>query len=300
MPRALLLCEYPALNGGERSLLAVLPTLQQAGWEFDAWCPGVGPLAAAFSALGVRTIAHVPVSDPRTTLAERRADLKDVLSCAPRYDLVHANSLATGRVSGPVVEAARIPSISHLRDIVGLNKTAIADLNRHRRLLAVSAATRTHHVAQGLAGEKTEVLYNGIDAKTFKATAPSQYLHRELKVFSETKFVAVIGQLILRKGQDAALAAAVAAMERNYDLHVLVVGKRHSEKFETIAFEEKLHDLPEEYADRVHFLGTRMDVPRLLTECSLLLHMARQEPLGRVLLEAAASGLPSACTRRWD
>jgi len=90
--------------------------------------------------------------------------------------------------------------------------------------------------------------------------------------------------------------AVVAAMERNYDLHVIVVGKRHSEKFETIAFEEKLHDLPREYADRVHFLGTRMDVPRLLAECSLLLHMARQEPLGRVLLEAAASGLPIVAT----
>jgi glycosyltransferase involved in cell wall biosynthesis len=44
-------------------------------------------------------------------------------------------------------------------------------------------------------------------------------------------------------------------------------------------------------AGRVHFLGTRTDVPTLLAECDLLVHAARQEPLGRVLLEAAASGL---------
>jgi len=41
----------------------------------------------------------------------------------------------------------------------------------------------------------------------------------------------------------------------------------------------------------VHFLGLRDDVDRVLNELAFLVHPARQEPLGRVLLEAAASGL---------
>jgi len=41
---------------------------------------------------------------------------------------------------------------------------------------------------------------------------------------------------------------------------------------------------------RVHFLGVRNDIEQLLGELTLLVHPARQEPLGRVLLEAAASG----------
>ncbi len=49
-------------------------------------------------------------------------------------------------------------------------------------------------------------------------------------------------------------------------------------------------------ASRVHFLGSRSDVPQLLNECQLLVHAARQEPLGRVLLEAAASGLAVVAT----
>ena len=49
-------------------------------------------------------------------------------------------------------------------------------------------------------------------------------------------------------------------------------------------------------AGRVHFLGTRNDVPQLLPECALLVHAARQEPLGRVLLEAAACGLAVVAT----
>jgi glycosyltransferase involved in cell wall biosynthesis len=46
----------------------------------------------------------------------------------------------------------------------------------------------------------------------------------------------------------------------------------------------------------VHFLGSRNDVPRLLNECTLVVHAARQEPLGRVLLEAAASGVAVVAT----
>ncbi len=39
------------------------------------------------------------------------------------------------------------------------------------------------------------------------------------------------------------------------------------------------------------FLGYRPDVDRILRELALLVHPARQEPLGRVLLEAAAAGV---------
>ena len=38
-------------------------------------------------------------------------------------------------------------------------------------------------------------------------------------------------------------------------------------------------------------MGVRSDVDRMLGEATLLVHPARQEPLGRVLLEAAAAGI---------
>jgi glycosyltransferase involved in cell wall biosynthesis len=43
-------------------------------------------------------------------------------------------------------------------------------------------------------------------------------------------------------------------------------------------------------------LGTCADVAPVLRECELLVHAARQEPLGRVLLEAAACGLAIVAT----
>jgi glycosyltransferase involved in cell wall biosynthesis len=49
-------------------------------------------------------------------------------------------------------------------------------------------------------------------------------------------------------------------------------------------------------AGRAHFLGYRADVPGILPELTMLAHPARQEPLGRVLLEAAATGVPIVAT----
>jgi glycosyltransferase involved in cell wall biosynthesis len=298
MPRALLLCEYPALNGGERSLLAVLPTLQQAGWEFDAWCPGVGPLADSLTSLGVRVFAQKLIVERANSLEQRRADLAAVLALGSKCDLVHANSLSMGRLSGPVVEAAGVPSISHLRDIIALNRAAITDLSRHTRLLAVSDAARKHHLAQGLAAEKCETLYNGIDTERFRPLQRSGYLHRELGIERYCRMIGVVGQIILRKGLDTALAAMLRRIARWDDEHVVVVGARHSEKPETIEYERSLHDIVASVGltSRVHFLGTRDDMPRLLRELSLLVHAARQEPLGRVLLETAACAVPIVTT----
>ena len=44
-------------------------------------------------------------------------------------------------------------------------------------------------------------------------------------------------------------------------------------------------------------MGQREDVELLMRTSDVMLHMAHQEPLGRVLLESFASGLPTVATR---
>ncbi len=71
----------------------------------------------------------------------------------------------------------------------------------------------------------------------------------------------------------------------------LIAGERFSTKAETQCFEVQLRNLASgPFAGRLFFLGERKDVHRLLPELTLLVHPARQEPLGRVLLEAGAAG----------
>ena len=154
------------------------------------------------------------------------------------------------------------------------------------------------HVAQGLDGDKCVVTYNGVDLDQFAPRPATGYLHRELNLPNAARLVATIGQLGLRKATDVALAAALEIASDVPDVHWLIVGERTSDKQESLDFERRLHSIAAEapLAGRVHFLGRRNDVHLLLNECVLLVHAARQEPLGRVLLEAAASGVPVVAT----
>jgi glycosyltransferase involved in cell wall biosynthesis len=362
MTSVLLLCEYATLNGGERSMLSTLDAVCAAGFRPAVMCPPEGPLAEAVgrvsnSPITVGQVANLPflcqqagtllyidrqvgnlphdielipfsvrdASGTRRSQSQFREELAAVLR-RRRPALLHANSLSMGRLSGPVAAELGVPSLAHLRDIIRLSRQAVADLNCHRRLLAVSEATRAYHVAAGLEAAKTFVLHNGVDLERFAPRPAAGYLHRDLGLPPETPLVGTIGQIGLRKGQDVLLRAAELLADRFPQVHYVIVGERFSDKAESRQFEAMLRgglsqfsrapcaawsrkrDCPlppipngvqgggrsetASYDTRLHFLGFRNDVDRLLNELTLLVHPARQEPLGRVLLEAAACGVP--------
>jgi glycosyltransferase involved in cell wall biosynthesis len=299
MPRLLILCEYPTLLGGERSMLATLRVVAAAGFDLAVVAPANGPLADTLCDMGFSHIVWQTrdAAGDRCPLDRLRTDLAGIIRDA-RPDLLHANSLLAARIAGPVAAACGLPSIGHLRDIIRLTAQAVADLNRHVRLLAVSRATRDFHVRQGVDAAKCFVANNGVDLNVFRPRPPSGYLHRELNLPAEARLIAVIGQLGLRKGTDVALNAAARVAEPADSVHWLIVGERTSNKVESREFEAALHSLAAEspLAGRVHFVGARSDISALMNECTLLVHAARQEPLGRVLLEAAASGLAAVAT----
>ena len=287
------LCEYGSINGAEKSLLAMLRQLRllpKAEFSPRAVAPPAGPFAAELDRLG---IPHIPWPGDFAglTLAAKRGCLEKILLAHPT-DLVHANSVSMGRLSGPVLQALGIPGVSHLRDIIRLNRAAIDDLNQHKRLFAVSQATREFHVRQGIDPAKCVTLYNGVDLQKFRPKTPVKYLHHELGIPVQTRFLGCIGQIGMRKGQDVLLDAVTPILEP-LDLHLVLVGERFSGKDEAVQFEKSLR---RHASSRVHFLGIRDDIPDLLPELALLVHPARQEPLGRVLLESLACGVPAIAT----
>lgn len=298
MSQLLVLCEYATVSGGEQSMLATLDGVRRAGFDVAVATPPDGALPEELAFQGVEVIPFVFHDSTGRRLPQEtlRAELARLLR-ARRPDLLHANSLSMGRLSGPVASELALPSIAHLRDILNLSARATADLNRHTRLLAVSEATRRFHVASGLAADRTRVLYNGVDLDKFQPRSQSGSLHRELGLSPDVDLVGTVGQICLRKGQDVFVQAATLLAERPPGVHYVVVGERWSDKPESRRFEAELHAASTgPLAGRLHFLGFRNDVDRILGDLSVLVHPARQEPLGRVLLEAAAAGLAVVAT----
>jgi glycosyltransferase involved in cell wall biosynthesis len=297
--RVLVLCEFSSLNGGERSLLSALDAGPTQGLELMVAAPASGPLAAQ---LRERQLAHFPFRyddgrGHRLTVNQRRSQLGQLLDQTD-CQVLHANSLATSRLAGPVARRLGIPSLGHLRDIMRISDQAVRDISCHRRLLAVSQATKQWYVDAGLPSDQLHVEYNGVDLQSFRKRPRSGWLHAELKVPDSALLVGSVGQIGLRKGFDVLIDAAQTVLQARADVHFVIAGKRYSQKDESRAFEAMLLAAASRPPLRghIHFLGQRDDVRELMNEWDLLLHTARQEPLGRVLLEAAASGLPILAT----
>jgi len=290
-PKVLLFFEYGTLNGGEFSLLAMLETLGQTEFEFVAAAPQSGMLTGRLEQLGMRVLPLTlrDAQGQKRSMERINAHLLELIARVSP-DLVHANSLSMGRMLGRIAPQLSIPCTSHLRDIIKLSKAAVSDLNQHTGLIAVSQATKQFHHKQGVLPDILQVIYNGVDTGVFQPRRPSTRLKQELGLGADAILLANIGQICLRKGQTL-LAQAAASLAQDFpQANYLFIGERHSQKQESIAYERAIRDIFQDAGieDRLFCLGFRQDIPALLNEIDLLVHTAHQEPLGRVLLEAAS------------
>ena len=313
--RIALLFEYTTLNGGERSMLAALDWLRTHDDRFDfvAIAPNEGRLAEA---LRQREIPIVdwqlsPDGSQRLSKEDATRKLLEVVTDL-RPELIHANSLAMGRLSGYLSAQTGMTTTSHIRDIIKVSRAVVDDLNSNRGLVAVSTATREFHLAQGLDSNRVIAIHNGIDLEQFQPRPQAGKLEQELcPEFCSTsttgkssvgqnrpQWIATIGQIGLRKGLDQLAQAAPIIVRQVPHAHFLLIGERNSQKQESIDLEQAIRSQFESFglADRLHLLGQRSDVSTILNEIDLLIHPANQEPLGRVLIEASASGVPIVAT----
>ena len=289
----LLVCEFGNLNGAERSLLSTIDLLNGTV-NYSAVVPTSGELTEEFRR------RHIPVytldwksGDSNRSIDDLRKDFSKILQDYRRHTksdfLVHANSLSSSRMTGPVCCQEQIPSLGHIRDIIKLSRQTIEDLNCHKYLACVSSATKTYHVNQGLDEKKAAVLYNGVDLSVFY---PSNKINANVPLK-----VGTAGQISLRKGMDVFFHSAEILEQQGIQLQYEIAGCRQSNKQETVELETRLNQSAITFPDnRFSLKGQLPELADWLRSLDIYVHTAREEPLGRVLLEAAATGLPVVAT----
>jgi len=294
------LFEYGSLNGGEFSMLAMLDHISRSVIQAVALCPDEGPLKEELIRREIPVFPWPKSVSGAWSDEDRRqqAQFLNQVIQDQKLHLLHANSLTMARRLGQISENLNCPATGHLRDMMSLSRSGIEGLSRLHRLAAVSEATRLDHIGQGLPEAKIKTIYNGVDLDRFRPLPPTGFLKAELGIPQQSHLAAVIGQICLRKGQDDFAAAAVLLKDEFPNLHFVMIGQRHSRKLESVQFDAAITERFQSagLSHRLHRLEFRNDIPDLLREIDVLVHPARQEPLGRVLLEAAACGKPIMAT----
>lgn len=115
-------------------------------------------------------------------------------------------------------------------------------------------------------------------------------LRLELNIGLETNVVLLVGSSFKTKGVDRAIHAITALPKLLREKTILlIVGQDNPRFFRWLAWRLGV-------TDRVRFVGGRDDIRRFFMAADFLLHPARRENTGTVLIEAMAAGLPVLAT----
>ena len=228
--------------------------------------------------------------------------LRRALSLSRRlreFDVVHCNNQKAWVVGAFASGLARRPVVWHLHDILSREHFSrskvrlVVGLSRWRnaKVLANSSASADAFVAAGGRGDRVEVLHNPVDPEPLAHAAPIDGLREELGCGEEPLW-GIFSRLASWKGQHVAIEA-LARVPRG---HLALVGAPF---FGEEEWERHLRALVDGLglSGRVHFLGFRKDVPRLLATVDGAIHASTAaEPFGLVILEAQLAGKPVVAT----
>jgi glycosyltransferase involved in cell wall biosynthesis len=160
---------------------------------------------------------------------------------------------------------------------------------RTDRIVVNSSGVRDFYVRHGLPDDKFTVIPNGVDVRAAMA-ADKRACLAELGLPAGARLIGAVGRLWPQKRvKDLIWAADMLKFIRD-DVHLLVIGEGpQRERLERYRRQMRIED-------RVHFLGHRPDVPRLLPNFDVLWLASEYEGMPNVIMEAMAAQVPVVAT----
>jgi glycosyltransferase involved in cell wall biosynthesis len=215
---------------------------------------------------------------PRVTRALGADCVEVVLSSQQAWDCAAATYVST---------RLRLPQVIHLHYVIGpwLGRVALDRLRTCEHVVAVSDFIHRQAIEHGVAPTRVTTVRNTVEpAKEHAEMSPS--LHEELGLAPSVQLISFVGRLDPFKGHAETLDAFARVAARHIDVHLVIAGSGSIEE------DLRVRARRQPGAGRVHFLGVRHDVDRVLAASSVFVHPSYNEPFGLAVLEAAAAGLP--------
>lgn len=143
----------------------------------------------------------------------------------------------------------------------------------------------------GFSPETTVLIPNSIDTDRFRDAVPPPGLARELGMEGSQRAIVCVGRFVVNKGQRVLIQAMPEIIGRCPDAVLLLVGDGPARR--------ELTELTTQLGldGRVKFLGTRSDVPEILSSAEIFAQPSFYEGIPLSVLEAMAAGKPVVATR---
>lgn len=212
------------------------------------------------------------------------------LIISEKPNIIYANGSRAAFYGGLAGRLSAIPSVWHCR---------IAAQDPHFDFIL--AGLCTHIIANSKATarrfrrrhqSKVCVVYNGFDLKWLRGDR----VHKPDMIQDDWKVILVVARLSKWKRHDLALKAFETVAANNPDVHLICVGGPDPND---LIWADHLRTLAEQsfFSNRIHWIGMVDDIRPWYRSATVLLLPSDNEPFGRVLIEAMASGVPVVATQ---
>lgn len=292
------------MGGAEHSLLDIVSGIQSFHPVFVT--PSTN-LSSKFESRGIKCI-YFPM--PLKVLMRKRekllslSDIYNLPSLILRFvnllkkekpSLVYTNTQKSHLIGVIASRIARVPCISHFRDILPrsvLTKIWLRTLYLlSTRIIAVSEAVAKEFPRKSAKGSsassgKVKVIHIGIKVKH-----PASSLQ-----YPVSRTVGYVGQIARWKGVEYFIEACGSIMKEAPGTNFIVVG---GPIFGDTEYLEELKELAHSLSldSKIQFMGEKEDALSYIAKIDVLVHPSvSPEPFGRVLIEAASLGKPVVAT----
>lgn len=291
------------MSGAEHSLRALLWQFRRGGGDVEPVLvlPGDGPFSQLMREEGWNvTFAPLRRLHRPQGLLDGMAALVHIFQTAPFLaklcrqagaEIIHSNSTTAHLVGALAAERLRIPSIWHARDLTSLTKIAPSLSQKTTACIAISKAVAESLKADGVPEDKIHVIYNGLDTDDWRPReGATSHLRESLNLDSKTFLFGCATQLVPWKNHKAFILAAsrLAQDEKCDNARFIVMGGdlwgEQQDYVKELRALVKEHDLQ----DRFNFIPHQSDNQDALSAFDAVVLPSREEPFGRVLIEAMA------------
>ncbi len=276
-----------SLYGGARQVLWLGDGLTRRGHRCTIICPPDSDVARAAGELGITVHALPMRGDLDIGFAWRFARAVRRL----RPDIVHVHSRRGADTLGGIgARLAGVPAVLSRRvDSADTPVLGRAKYMLYRRIIAISASICARLAAHGVPSAKLRLVRSAVPPAAEPAS-PGAFLEA-FALQPDDVPVAVVAQLIPRKGHRTLLDALHQLRDRHPHLRVCLFGVGPLRA----SLERRVAELGLD--DRIQFAGFRIDLDRFIGHFALLVQPAEREGLGVAVLEAQAAGVPVVASR---
>jgi glycosyltransferase involved in cell wall biosynthesis len=213
------------------------------------------------------------------------------LVSSTQSDVVHCNSTTAHMVGGLAAAVCNRPAIWHARDVVSLGRMAPLLAARAARVIAISGCVAEKLQNDGVPAEKICVIHNGLDPDEWQPRDRSSW--RENQGFARDDFVfGCLAQVVEWKNHAAFIeAAAQLHADQNCGrARFVIAGEDYKNGEHGRQLREKVNALNLQHC--FDFVSHQKDSVDLMAGLDALVLPSREEPFGRVLIEAMAMQKP--------